>query len=163
MIVVTVARKPLSESTIVGNVIEHGTGGLNIDGCRVGGGDARKIDNYQSTGPQGCIARPGDAGHAGRAYETRFTTAGRWPANLILGHLDGCKQEGCAAGCPVAHLDAQSGESRSASGPVSYKRSETSGWIERGGSYTPGREWDAIGYGDMGGASRYFKQVGGRK
>ena len=33
-----VARKPLI-GTIVENVLEHGTGGLNIDGCRIGAGE----------------------------------------------------------------------------------------------------------------------------
>lgn len=32
---ICVARKPLSEKTIADNVLKHGTGGLNIDGCRV--------------------------------------------------------------------------------------------------------------------------------
>lgn len=90
---IIVARKPL-EGTVAANVVKYGTGGLNIDGCRVGGGDARKIDNYQSTGPQGCIARPGDIGHAGRTYETRLTTAGRWPPNVLLSHARGCVQVG---------------------------------------------------------------------
>ena len=36
MIVITVARKPLSEGSVAANVLKHGTGGLNIDGCRVG-------------------------------------------------------------------------------------------------------------------------------
>jgi site-specific DNA-methyltransferase (adenine-specific) len=33
---ICVARKPLSEKTIAENVIKWGTGGINIDGCRVG-------------------------------------------------------------------------------------------------------------------------------
>jgi site-specific DNA-methyltransferase (adenine-specific) len=33
---ITVARKPLG-GTVAANVLEHGTGALNIDGCRVGG------------------------------------------------------------------------------------------------------------------------------
>ena len=32
---IVMARKPLSESSIVGNVLKHGTGGINIDGCRI--------------------------------------------------------------------------------------------------------------------------------
>ena len=32
---IVVARKPLSEKTIAKNVLEWGTGGINIDGCRV--------------------------------------------------------------------------------------------------------------------------------
>ena len=33
---ICVARKPLSEKTIAENVLKHGTGGINIDGCRIG-------------------------------------------------------------------------------------------------------------------------------
>jgi hypothetical protein len=31
----TLARKPLSEKTVASNVLKYGTGGINIDGCRV--------------------------------------------------------------------------------------------------------------------------------
>jgi site-specific DNA-methyltransferase (adenine-specific) len=30
------ARKPLAERTVAGNVLQWGTGGLNLDGCRIG-------------------------------------------------------------------------------------------------------------------------------
>ena len=33
---ITLARKPLLEGTILKNVLKHGTGGINIDDCRVG-------------------------------------------------------------------------------------------------------------------------------
>jgi hypothetical protein len=33
---ITVARKPLGEKTVAANVLAHGTGGINVDGCRVG-------------------------------------------------------------------------------------------------------------------------------
>lgn len=32
----TLARKPLSEKTVAANVLKWGTGGINVDGCRVG-------------------------------------------------------------------------------------------------------------------------------
>lgn len=32
---ITLARKPLDEKTIAANVLKHGTGGINIDGCRI--------------------------------------------------------------------------------------------------------------------------------
>jgi len=35
MELITVARKPLAEKTIVQNVLKYGTGGINIDACRV--------------------------------------------------------------------------------------------------------------------------------
>lgn len=64
----------------------------------------------------------------------------------------------CVPACPVAELDMQSGVSRSASGTQTYVRAETSGWRERGGSFISGRQWEAEGYGDSGGASRFFPQ-----
>lgn len=33
---ITVARKPLSEKTVAANVLKWGTGGINVDGCRIG-------------------------------------------------------------------------------------------------------------------------------
>jgi hypothetical protein len=56
----------------------------------------------------------------------------------------------------AAALDQMSGTSSSAKGKQKYKRAETTSWVERGGSFTPGREWEAEGYGDTGGASRFF-------
>lgn len=99
-------------------------------------------------------------------------------ANVIkgegrFGHMAGSKAVGevdetvpvweCADDCPVRALDGQSGTSKSSSGVQKYVRSDTSAWKERGGSFTPGRQWEAVGYGDKGGASRFFKQVGGSK
>ncbi|MCW4650997.1 DNA methyltransferase [Pseudomonas aeruginosa] len=73
---ITVARKPLV-GTVAANVLAHGTGALNIDGCRIpsepmppntgAGGLPRRREDEQR-GP-GAVSQP----HAG----------GRWPANLI--------------------------------------------------------------------------------
>ena len=37
---IVMARKPLSEKSIVDNVLKHGTGAINIDGCRIEGNEA---------------------------------------------------------------------------------------------------------------------------
>ena len=37
---IVLARKPISEKSIVDNVLKWGTGGINIDGCRIEGNDA---------------------------------------------------------------------------------------------------------------------------
>ena len=39
------ARKPLSENSVVDNVLKHRTGGINIDECRVEGNDAKYPDS----------------------------------------------------------------------------------------------------------------------
>jgi len=173
MKVVHVLRKPLSDGSVAANVLKHGTGALNIDASRISTGDS----------------------------------LGRWPANLILQHLDGCRCVGttrvkgigggatsgdnafgqesgwnahenkpvrihrqrgedgleavaawnCAPGCPVPALDAQSGITKS-SGGRAYQN--TNDMYDGGWGKGSGVAADP-GYGDVGGVSRYYKQVGG--
>ena len=74
---ITVARKPLI-GTVAENVLAHGTGGINVDGCRVdtNGGTAK------GSKPQGNGKGIYGAGLHG-ACEITQLDAGRWPANLI--------------------------------------------------------------------------------
>src|SRR5690606_15611315 len=69
---ITVARKPLI-GTVAANVLAHGTGALNIDGCRVAGA---KPDTTRGAG--GRNGRYGPTGAQGRVEDDG---AGRWPAN----------------------------------------------------------------------------------
>lgn len=89
---ITVARKPLV-GTVAATWQEHGTGGLNIDMCRIattdalGGGDQSADPKI---GPEGWH-RPwmqdeqAKAAHAARcnANVAKAEAMGRWPANLI--------------------------------------------------------------------------------
>jgi len=80
---ITVARKPLV-GTVAENVLAHGTGAINVDGCRVGMTDEdRAVVNNRSGGDQGDNEWQGPP--SARPVGARFTaaTAGRWPANLI--------------------------------------------------------------------------------
>lgn len=74
---ITVARKPFP-GTVAANVAEHGTGALNIDGCRVTTADnTARVSNGAMRG--GRFAAGGSApGPIGGGHD-----AGRWPANLI--------------------------------------------------------------------------------
>ena len=77
---IIVARKPLV-GTVAENVLTHGTGALNIDGCRIEGGER----------PWLVARRNGESDDARNAYGKGLagsmavadTTAGRWPANVI--------------------------------------------------------------------------------
>ena len=67
----------------------------------------------------------------------------------------------CEPGCPVARLDEQSGSGQS----PKTSRSKTSG-TDFGQINDDGWEPSGCvihGYGDTGGASRFYKQVGGEK
>jgi site-specific DNA-methyltransferase (adenine-specific) len=72
---ICLARKPLSESSIAANVLKHGTGGINVDGCRVGT-EETTTDGRGKRADMDRIA-PFNPDYKG---ETRI---GRWPANLI--------------------------------------------------------------------------------
>ena len=50
---IVMARKQLSEKNIKDNVLKHGTGAINIDGCRVEGNDAKYPDTNPDFRDQG--------------------------------------------------------------------------------------------------------------
>jgi len=77
---ITVARKPLC-GTVAENVLQHGTGGLNVDGCRVGTDGGTKAVNHAKK-EDGRLQR-WDEGYRGGRNEIEQINAGRWPANLI--------------------------------------------------------------------------------
>lgn len=75
---ITMARKPLS-GTVAETVLQHGTGALNVDGCRVEAGDGY-TENAVTQGVN--TARTSyDPRQARRTFEP--SASGRWPANLI--------------------------------------------------------------------------------
>ena len=134
---IVVARKPL-EGTVAANVLEHGTGALNVDGCRIGSDEDTRRN-----------ARGGDNGLGGtgtfqireRRAEDMPETSGRWPANVILDEHT------------AAIVDEQSGASQSPTGAV--RQGGVSGYRPGDPGAIP-RTGEGIGYGDEGGASRFF-------
>ncbi|HET6906759.1 MAG TPA: DNA methyltransferase [Rhodanobacteraceae bacterium] len=73
---IVVARKPLI-GTVAANVMQHGTGALNIDGCRVAG---EPVPVLNSTG-----GRKFEQSHTQPDRRTQLIgmqDAGRWPANV---------------------------------------------------------------------------------
>lgn len=77
-----IGQKPFSEANGTANILLHGTGGLNIDACRIG--------DFVNTTPSGVDRRNAqlaEAGYRPGAYQMGETTPngapGRWPANVI--------------------------------------------------------------------------------
>jgi site-specific DNA-methyltransferase (adenine-specific) len=70
---ITVARKPLI-GTVADNVLAHGTGGINVDGCRVG-------DEVRTNAGMSSLGVMHDDNWQPKDVST--TVQGRWPANLI--------------------------------------------------------------------------------
>lgn len=153
---IALARKPLA-GTVAANVLAHGTGALNIDGCRVESGQ-----DYRDK----CASVVGlDSNRNGDAYgewtgvrEDSAHTAGRWPTNVVLSHPpllddhgqptgDACA-DGCVPGCPVSELDRQSGIRKAGERPANRAGVGFHG----NGTGTSG-EREVL---DTGGASRFF-------
>jgi|TARA_B110000211_G_C13967762_1_gene503551 DNA modification methylase len=88
---ICMARKQISEKSIVDNVLKHGTGGINIDGCRIEGDDTggeRKITSRKSRNENGVWT---DENSGMDNEQNSFADAdprGRFPANLIHDGLE---------------------------------------------------------------------------
>jgi site-specific DNA-methyltransferase (adenine-specific) len=128
---VTMARKPL-QGTVAANVLEHGTGALNVDGCRVGTNDGlgrpyggeNKV--YGSYGME-------------RGTRTGDALTGRWPANLIH---DGSDE---VVGLFPAEARSSCGGGKAANAKAGYS-----------GGFRPDHDSSANQYFDTGSAARFF-------
>jgi hypothetical protein len=76
-------RKPLAERTVAANVLEWGTGGINVDGCRVGHDEPLGPSAHGMAGKQAGIMGKTVLRHRDN---TGPAPQGRWPANLILSY-----------------------------------------------------------------------------
>ena len=88
---ITVARKPLACKTVAANVLQHGTGAINIDACRVplqGDADTAAFENNHRVTERLPQSYDGenlglhDGGWKQRVGEA-VIPVGRWPANII--------------------------------------------------------------------------------
>ncbi len=133
---ICVARKPISEKTVADNVLKWGTGGINIDGCRVSLEDGEDTSRKLSGANDGIFNSSKVVGSVDNKWQE-----GRFPANIILD-----EEAGMA-------LDEQSGISKSGK-PRTRKGG---GIIFESGGYDKEEEYFCnTEYGDKGGASRFF-------
>jgi site-specific DNA-methyltransferase (adenine-specific) len=130
---VIVARKPI-EGTVANNVLKWGTGGLNIDGSRIG---TETISTHNA--PKGSFAggEP-DRGSDTSSYKEH---TGRWPANIILDPYT------------AELLNEQSGTTNASKTKSSDNRQTFSNEVYSGGL---GLHSPANSHNDTGGASRFF-------
>ena len=183
---IVVARKPLI-GTVAENVLEHGTGALNIDASRIGTDGGTRRD--------GKADQPNGAGWENmRGHGIAELNAGRFPANVILTHHADCERTGSRTESVAKNVDFTDTKQADGWGTgkavtteqeqttpvyecaegcpaamldkqsgvrVSNVRSLTGTNHKRADSYSPdrGEGDDDRGYSDKGGASRFFKQT----
>jgi hypothetical protein len=133
---IVLARKPLAESTVAGNVLRHGTGAINVDGCRVSmnGEHVICIQGQSSTQQSGQMYSGKDQRNR-KLFECNIL--GRWPANLIH---DGSPE------VLALFPDTKSGKMK-----ADTKRANRDGW-----SGPMPAETGADTIGDSGSATRFF-------
>ena len=145
---ICMARKPISEKSIAENVLKHGTGGINIDDCRIGYSteDKDKINFDRPRLREGSF----DESYNGdwsfdNPNVKEYNQEGRFPANIMFDEEAG------------KLLDEQSGVSEYNKGrkPGNYKgghRKEYVGTIDNDIE----KKVEGQFFNDKGGASRFF-------
>lgn len=135
---ICLARKPLEKGlTVAQNVLKWGTGGINIDGSRIGTETTVTKRSSSQTSPNGWKTSGGDL-EEGEWTKTPHTTQGRFPANVILDEAAG------------EMLDEQTGITKSTPQARNNKPSEN---LAMSG---PNTGHVSYGHSDSGGASRFF-------
>lgn len=135
---ITVARKPL-DGTIVANLLKHGTGAINIDGCRIA------TDEKLNGGAGGLLSHQRDDKEypeADNGYNPN--RLGRWPANLIHDGSDEVLAQFPTTASGKANIKRQSGTEFFGNSGAAY------------GDESRPAGTEMISYGDKGSAARFF-------
>lgn len=156
---IVLARKPL-EGTVASNVLQYGTGAINIDGCRIAtedelcGGSGGLLSHVRDSKPY--PRRDGEASANRRYAENGGTNfgmkpgprggdpSGRWPANVIH---DGSDE--------VLEMFAGYGADKGASAPVTKRNSHKTQSVFSG--FSGQQECGETFYADQGTAARFFQ------
>jgi DNA modification methylase len=127
-------RKPI-RNTVAANVLEHGTGAINIDGCRISAPDG--VPKFSHKG-QDAVTCYGDGLHGSARTGVLDSTTGRWPANIIH---DGSEE--VIAAFPVV------GDAHAPNNEGSIRVNKVFGSDTRPREFHPG-------FSDSGSAARFF-------
>jgi len=139
---ICVARKPIEEKTVAQNVLKWGTGGINIDGCRIeltGNNNDPRLGGKGDWSSSKMAKNVYEGGYAGERVGS--SELGRFPANIILdpftaGELD---KQAPEAGAFAKVKKGHSGKSKGIYGDYASR----------------GDDGDTF-YDDKGGCSRFF-------
>jgi len=90
-------RVPIAESTVAAQALATGTGGINVDGCRVKHANAADLESHKAM----VAAIKAKGGSMANSWKNSSDLAGandvkeggRWPPNVLLVHA-GCRRTG---------------------------------------------------------------------
>lgn len=136
---IILARKPLSEPTVAANVLRWGTGGINVDGCRIEGNSWARETGHKRDMRGGSFHAASEKPDIPLPFQYSHPS-GRWPANILFDEE------------AAAMLDEQSGKLTSGDNP---RRRNTDKTRECYSSFR-GQECKQYRASNSGGASRFF-------
>ena len=147
---IVLARKPLEKGlSIAENMLKWGTGGINIDGCRIGNDTIPQKKHIGNSFSQS-YKENGGANYENLEWEYK---QGRFPSNFIMSHHEDCEDLICVDDCPIKILDEQSGTlNQQGVSKSDNKRGWQKNFVGGGGVIAVERKL----YLDKGGASRFF-------
>jgi site-specific DNA-methyltransferase (adenine-specific) len=134
-----VGQRPFEAKNGASNILTHGVGAINIDGCRVEASGRRMIIGCYKDTDNNTYSGRLDGSLAGGSKAAGTTELGRWPANLIH---DGSAEV-------VALFPDSAGQIARSSSSETRKNQHTYGEMRRGKDGTDPR-------GDAGSAARFF-------
>jgi site-specific DNA-methyltransferase (adenine-specific) len=137
---IILARNPFP-GTVAENVLQWGTGAINVDGCRV---EMQTDDVHKSKNnwkPKGYALHSSIYEYGSKTIATELNQKGRWPANLLLDEES------------AAMLDEQSGELTTGANPTSRCSTKFQGIFS---GFVGQKECTPARGADSGGASRFF-------
>jgi len=140
---IVIGRKPISEKTVVDNVLKWGTGGINIDGCRIETDE--ELGRFQVDG-NGPLSPKHGFNNNSMSNGDKFIEGnpnGRFPANIIFDEEAG------------KILDEQTGVLTSGFMKAGTARKMSESNVNTYGHYDSDTSYRDT-YGDSGGASRFF-------
>ena len=124
---IVLARKPF-RGTVAGNMLAHGVGGINVDGCRVAG----------EKGVPASVSNAGGMGWSTGDWDRKSAQNGRWPANVLHDGSDEVVAAFPSVKTGGPGITKANNNSPVYSGPASSADRET------------------VGYADSGSAARFF-------
>lgn len=133
---IVIAMKPV-EAGFAENALLHGVAGINIDECRIATIESLNGGAYAEKGSRGKLSSDEREGAAAGMFQAGKTVGrnfeqpvGRWPANVILGHAEGCVLKGTKK---VGNGDRQTNVSEEYCDSVDegYKRKNRSSFIHK--------------------------------
>jgi DNA modification methylase len=137
---IVMARKPLT-GTVAANVLEHGTGALNIDGSRIGTEQRLNQPAGNKADSKGVYKFSNAEVDAFNGTDAK-TVEGRWPANVILDEYS------------AGELDEQSGHTKDGTAIMANADPDTYKKMSVFGQYKNLKK--DHGFNGSGGASRFF-------